>query len=228
MLYRNEGGEFGDVTKTIGLDRTIVARGAGFGDLDNDGWLDLYLGTGSPEMSALWPNVMFRNSAGREFQDVTQAGGFGHLQKGQAIAFADWDHDGDQDVFLQVGGLYLDDGFGDVFFRNPGHSNRSIALSLEGRESNRFGVGARVRVRFEEDARGTREVFAFVGVRSSSGCNPMRTSIGLGRAVRILELEVAWPGRSSQIFRDVPLDSFVRVREGERELRVEVLPPMAH
>jgi hypothetical protein len=62
--------------------------GAGFGDLDNDGWLDIYLGTGDPAYEALLPNRMFRNNEAKNFQDVTTSGGFGHLQKGHGIASA--------------------------------------------------------------------------------------------------------------------------------------------
>ena len=47
---------------------------------------------------------MYRNLDGAGFEDVTYAGGFGHIQKGHAVVFADLDHDGDQDVFEQMGG----------------------------------------------------------------------------------------------------------------------------
>jgi hypothetical protein len=62
-----------------------------FGDLDNDGWLDLYVGTGNPDLRSIIPNRMFRNVEGRRFEEVTLEGGFGHLQKGHATAFADLD-----------------------------------------------------------------------------------------------------------------------------------------
>ncbi len=75
------------MTKAVHLDRAILAMGANFGDLDNDGWLDIYLGTGEPSYEALLPNRMFRNHNGKDFQDVTTSGGFGHLQKGHGIAF---------------------------------------------------------------------------------------------------------------------------------------------
>ena len=60
--------------------------GANFGDLDNDGYLDIYLTTGQPDYAALMPNVMLRNDNGKRFQDVTTSGGFGHLQKGHGVA----------------------------------------------------------------------------------------------------------------------------------------------
>ena len=78
----------------MGLYKVIPTMGLNFGDLDNDGWLDFYLGTGNPDLGSLIPNRMFRNAGGRSFQDVTTAGNFGHLQKGHAICFGDFDNDG--------------------------------------------------------------------------------------------------------------------------------------
>ena len=72
--------------------------GANFGDLDNDGWLDAYFGTGMPDMRTLLPNRMMRNDGGTRFVDVTSSGGFGTVQKGHGISFGDIDHDGDQDI----------------------------------------------------------------------------------------------------------------------------------
>ena len=77
--------------------------GCNFGDLDNDGFLDMYLGTGRPSYLFLMPNVLFRNVGGRRFEDITAAAGTGHLQKGHGVAFADWDRDGDSDIFLEAG-----------------------------------------------------------------------------------------------------------------------------
>src|SRR5207248_513649 len=81
----------------------ILIMGASFGDLDNDGWLDFYLGTGDSLYTSLLPNRMFRNDSGRGFQDVTTAGGFGHLQKGHSLAFGDFDNDGEEVVFEEMG-----------------------------------------------------------------------------------------------------------------------------
>src|SRR5438045_7948375 len=120
--------------------------GNNFGDLDNDGWRDFYLGTGDPNLSTLIPNRMFRNAEGRFFQDVTTAGGFGHLQKGHGIAFGDIDNDGDQDVFEKMGGAVEADHYRSVLYENPGNDNRWLKLKLVGVPSNRSGIGARIKV----------------------------------------------------------------------------------
>ena len=146
-LYRNRGdGTFADVTREAGLYRVTAAMGLNYGDLDGDGFLDLYIGTGNPDLSTLVPNLMFRNDAGRRFQDVTTAVDAGHLQKGHGIAFGDVDDDGDQDVFEEMGGAVLTDRARSALYRNPGNANAFVGLELEGVRANRSALGARVAV----------------------------------------------------------------------------------
>jgi len=93
-----------------------------------------------------------------------------------------------------------------------------------GSDSNRFGVGTRVRVTIEEGGT-TRDVVEFVGAQSSFGGNSLQAELGLGAATRIVALELFWPkGRKLQRFTEVPLDAVVVVREGDA--RLEVLPPV--
>ena len=120
-LYRNTcRGGFEDVSEAAGVNRVSMAMGSNFGDIDNDGFLDFYLGTGSPSYGALVPNLLFRNEGGKRFTDVTTLTGTGHLQKGHGIAFGDVDGDGGQDIFLHTGGAVPGDVYGNVLFHNPG------------------------------------------------------------------------------------------------------------
>ncbi len=228
-LYENDGhGRFRDVTRAAGLMRVDFPMGCNFGDVDNDGWPDVYLGTGDPSFQALWPNVLLRNDGGRRFEDVTAASGTGHLQKGHGVAFADWDEDGDQDLFVEMGGAYADDAFWDVLFENPGFGNHWLKVALVGRESNRFGVGSRIRVRIAEPSAepsaeplAERDLFHFVGANSSFGGNPLRAELGLGQAARIVELEVFWPKTGkTQRFTEVPLDRSIVIDEGSDRLEL--------
>ena len=191
--------------------------GANFGDLDNDGFLDIYLATGDPDYQTLLPNAMLRNDAGRRFQNVTTAGGFGHLQKGHGVSFADIDNDGDQDIYHQLGGFYEGDGFSNALFANPGHGNSFLHVRLVATTGPRTAIGARIRVTLDTPA-GVREVHRAVGAVSSFGGSPLRQEIGLGDALRIRRLDVRWPVSGAlQSFENVPMNTMIRVTEGVEE-----------
>ncbi len=183
-VYRNRGdGTFEDTTAALGLARNIPTMGANFGDLDNDGYLDVYLGTGAPSYGMLIPNRMFLNQGGRGFVDVTTATGTGHLQKGHGVAFADLDNDGDEDVFANIGGAFPGDKYPNALFENPGHGNDWIAVQLVGKDSNRWGIGARIRVVLERDGK-LEERFRWVTSGGSFGASPLMQHIGLGADAR--------------------------------------------
>jgi hypothetical protein len=214
-LYRNTGGAFADVTRAAGLERVVPAMGANFGDLDEDGFLDFYLGTGAPSYAALVPNVMFRNRGDGTFVDVTTATGTGHLQKGHGVAFADLDDDGDQDVYANIGGFVPGDAYHKALFRNPGHGHRWLRVKLIGTRANRGAIGAKLAVTVVGEDGRERVRHREVGSGGSFGASPLEQHVGLGRAARVKSLEVEWPGRRlRQSFRDVPLDARIVVREG--------------
>jgi hypothetical protein len=224
-LYRNRGdGSFEDVTASVDLDRVAITMGANFGDLDNDGWSDLYLGTGDPDYRSLVPNRMFRSNAARAFQDVTTSGGFGHSQKGHAIAFADLDNDGDQEIYANLGGAMTGDWYYDALYENPGHGNAWITLRLEGREANRSAIGSRIRVDVEGPS-GERSIHASVGSGGSFGASSLQAEIGLGDAERIRAVELLWAGSGlRQRFEGLPLNRISSIREGEAQALPVDLP----
>ena len=225
LFHNNHDGTFTDVPHAAGLDRAITTMAANFGDLDNDGWLDVYLGLGESSYESLLPKRMFRNDEGRYFQDVTTSGGFGNLQKGHGIAFADIENNGNEDVFEELGGAFPGDRFMPTLYHNPGHGNHWVTLVLEGVKTNRAAYGARVTVTIEEQGR-ERSIYRAVGAVSSFGGNPMRQHIGVGKASRIKEIEVWWPVSGlRQHFRDVPVDRTFHIREGRDVLDpIEVKP----
>ena len=214
-LYRGDGkGGFSNVAKAQNLDEVSLPMGANFGDLDNDGFLDFYLGTGYPDYDALMPSVMYRNLGGHGFSDITFAGGFGHLQKGHGVAFADLDNDGDQDVYEQMGGFFRGDKAFNSLFENPGFGNHWITVKLVGTKSNRSAIGARIHIQIVEDGQ-LRSIYRHVNSGGSFGANPLRQSIGLGKASKIEQLVIDWPTTGKrQTFRDLALDQFVEITEG--------------
>ena len=217
LYHNNHDGTFTDVAAKMHLDRAILVMGASFSDLDNDGFLDIYLGTGESGLQALLPNRMFRNAQGREFQDITTSGGFGHLQKGHAVAFGDLGNNGHEDVFEEMGGAFPGDTYTSVLYRNPGNANHWITLELEGVRANRAAVGARVDVTVADSA-GRHHVVRTVGFGSSFGDSPLRQHIGLGQAQAVQSVEVRWPGSGTvQRFTGTALgiDRMWHLREGD-------------
>jgi hypothetical protein len=225
-LYRNNrDGTFTDVSHEVGIDQLLLTMGANYGDLDNDGWLDFYLGTGVPSLQTLVPNRMFRNDAGRAFQDVTTSGGFGHLQKGHAVAFGDIDNNGQQDVFAVMGGAIQSDKFWSTLYKNPGHDNHWIQLRLKGVKANRMAAGARIRAVITENGK-VREVHRVVGSGGSFGASPLRPHLGIGKAASVDLLEVRWPGSNTvQAFAGpIAADTVYEITEGAPELRKAIVP----
>ena len=220
-LYQgNAKGGFAEVGKKANLVIPNAPMGVNFGDLDNDGYLDFYLGTGWPDYEALMPNLMYRNMQGERFADVTTSSGFGHLQKGHGVAFADLDNDGDQDIFEQMGGFYSGDKYFDALYENPGFGNHWIAVQLRGTKSNCSAIGARIRIDIIEDGK-PRTIYKYVNSGGTFGANPLRQSIGLGKAGRVRELQVFWPATGKpQSFREVSMDRFIQIIEGEDEFSV--------
>ncbi|MDE3194731.1 MAG: VCBS repeat-containing protein, partial [Acidobacteriota bacterium] len=146
-LYRNLGnGAFRDVTEETGLNKVFMPMGSNFGDVDNDGYPDIYFGTGEPSYASLLPNVLLHNEGGKKFVDITASSGTGELHKGHGVAFADLDNDGDEDLLEVVGGAIPGDSHAFRLFENPGNGNDWIGVKLVGVKANRAAIGAKVKV----------------------------------------------------------------------------------
>ena len=227
-LYRNNhNGTFTDVTKEAGVFKVLESMGANFGDLDNDGWLDFYVGVGDPSLGTLAPHRMFRNDGQGHFQDVTTSGGFGQLQKGHGIAFGDLNNDGAQDVYSVVGGALLGDHYHNQLFANPGHGNHWLKLKLQGVQSNRSALGARIKV-VTKTSEGEHVIHRVVGSGGSFGASPLQQEIGLAQGWAIERVEIFWPATGkTQTLRGLALDRCYAVREGDDVAREIVLKSFA-
>ncbi len=216
-LYRNnQRGGFEDVTAKVNLNRVIPTMGANFSDVDNDGFVDFYLGTGAPSYTALMPNFMFRNREGKRFVDVTASTGTGHLQKGHGVAFGDWDNDGDQDLYVNIGGFIPGDKYNKALFANPNQSNGNhwLAVKLIGAKSNRAAIGAKIKLTLVE-AKGAKTIrFREVSSGGSFGASSLMQHFGLGKAAKIDALEITWPmSKQVQVFRNVAMDQALTIQE---------------
>ena len=224
-LYRNNAdGTFSDVTKAAGLNRMLLGMAGNFGDLDNDGFLDMYLGTGAPDLTMLIPNRLMRNNGGR-YQDVTTSANVGNIQKGHGIAFGDLDHDGDQDIYTVIGGAYEGDIYFNALYENPGHGNDWLKLKLVGVKSNRAAIGARIKVTVETPS-GKRAIHKTVNSGATFGASPLRQEIGLGNANRIDQVEIWWPTSGiRQTVTQLEKNRAYTIREGENTAKEIALKP---
>jgi tetratricopeptide (TPR) repeat protein len=214
-LYRNKhDGTFEDVTEKVGLDKVYMPMGGNFGDLTNDGFLDVYLGSGNPNLTALVPYVLFKNKEGKSFVDITQSSGTGEWHKGHAVVFADLTRQGNEDILTRVGGAIPPDEHNVRVFENPGNKNDWLNVRLVGVKTNRSGVGAEIHVTVQDGNAAPRSIYRTVGQTSSFGGNPMEQHIGLGPNAHEIALDIWWPTtRTRQHFTGIEKDQYIEIKE---------------
>ncbi len=219
LYHNNRNGTFTNVSKQAGLTKSVFSMGANFGDFDNDGYLDMYLGAGNPDYKSLEPAKLLRNVQGKRFVDVTTAARVGNLQKGHGVSFADLDNDGDQDIYAEVGGAYTGDVYYNSLYLNPGQNNNHwICISLQGTRGNYSAMGARIKVTFKQNGI-TRSVYRDENSGGSFGCSPLRKEIGIGQATVIDEITITWPGTGEvQTFANIQPGRFIKIKQGNDKI----------
>ncbi|HMV70130.1 MAG TPA: CRTAC1 family protein, partial [Myxococcota bacterium] len=213
-LYHNTPAGFVDVTAEVGLDDVHSTMGGGFGDLDMDGFPDIYLGTGGTSYDAIEPNIAYHNSGGVRFLDVTSSVGMGHLQKGHGVCFGDIDEDGDEDLWADIGGAFPGDRFGNALFLNPTEGRHSVHLRLEGTTANRSAIGAHVRI-----VTPGRTFHHWVGTGGSFGANSLQVEGALGDETEVVRVEIDWPYGETEVVDPIEIDAVTWIRQGEGAVR---------
>jgi len=217
-LYHNDGkGNFVDVTRVarIGVENRYVGWGAGIVDLDNDGYPDIFMVTGSvypelektmPQFPNKTPRVVFRNLGNGTFEELLDEAGPGvsapHCSRG--CAFGDFDNDGDLDVLIvnlnEPPSLLRNDLRG---------SNHWLKLKLVGTKSNRSAIGARVVVRYGKKVQ-AQEVLS---QSSFYSVNDSRLHFGLG-SEKTADIAIRWPSGAHEELKAVASDQLIVVKEG--------------
>lgn len=217
-LYENNGdGTFTDVTELRGLDKSIFGMGFNYGDLNNDGYLDLYFGTGDPNFESIIPNRMFLNINGEHFEEVSFSGGFSNIQKGHGISWGDIDNDGDEDIYITMGGAHEGDIYQNQLLINPTSNKNWINISLKGKTSNKAAIGTKVHLVTSTQ----KHIHRVVSQGASFGANSFRLEIGLEKAEVIEKLEINWPSSGiTQRFENIRANQFILIEELQKEYKI--------
>ncbi len=197
LFHNNGDGTFDDRSAASGLltlSRPWSAWGCGLVDLDNDGWLDLFVAGGGLDVSEPQPNRILGNVQGKFFDASGTVGpGFDVPRLHRGAAFADFDNDGRIDVAVSALGAPLE------LWMNRSPARHWLQVKLHGQQSNRSALGARIACRSGARTQ-IRSVSNSVGYASSSD---LRVHFGLGEE-RAASLEIRWPSGVVQKV-DVPL-----------------------
>lgn len=218
-IFRNDGkGNFDDRTRAakVGVETRFVSWGTGLVDLDNDGYPDIFVVTGSvypeverklPDYPYKTPRILFRNLGNGTFEELTDQAGpaMAELHSGRGCAFGDFDNDGDIDI------LIVNMNEPPSLLRNDitGRQNW-IKVKLEGVKSNRSAIGARVLVHYGKKV----QAQARVSQASYYSSNDPRLHFGLGE-VRTVDIEVVWPNGLRERHSGITANQVVHIREGQ-------------
>src|SRR6202140_2516020 len=218
-LYKNLGhGEFEDLAMRSHLGQPslpLVGWGTTFFDMDNDGWLDLFVANGHvyPQMDTVKgsvayaePMLLHRNLHDGIFEEVSKAAGISDmpLKSRRGAAFGDIANNGNVDiVVLNVGEPPS------LLLNTNKNGNHRVLFRLVGTKSNRAAIGARVTIR----AGGMTQFDEVRGGGSYLSQNDLRLHFGLGSATKIDLVEVRWPSGKTESLKDVVADNIYTIVE---------------
>jgi hypothetical protein len=223
-LFHNDGkGNFDDVTLSsrIGVETRYICWGAGMVDLDNDGYPDIFMVTGSvypeverklPQYPNKSPRAIFRNLGNGTFEElVTEAGpGIGAAHCSRGCAFGDFDNDGDLDILI----VNLNEP--PSLLRNDLSGKQNwIKVKLQGVKSNRSAIGARVLVRYG----GKVQAQAVLSQSSYYSCNDPRLHFGLGPFEKV-DIEIFWPNGLHERHDQIGSNQLVTLKEGAGQVAI--------
>lgn len=236
ILLQESPGVFKEHNEFFGGDMPMATMGASFGDVNNDGCWDFYLGTGNPESWFVLPNLFYvgESLAGQctgRMENVSMLEGLGTIQKGHGVVFFDFDGDGDQDVYSSLGGMWPGDAWPNQLFVNDGREMGGfVRLRLRGRKTNRFGLGARISVRGRREGGGSIVRRVQMDNKTGFGSTPYIAHVGMSDAIAVENVEVFWPASACVQKYDVDLNETSTLDEmdcwhgsGSQSLRVRAI-----
>ena len=213
-----------EVAYLTGLANTDWTWSPKFADVDNDGWIDLFLTTGMSrdfvnndliavrrERGASWrqasvlrqANLAFRNLGDLQFRQAGPEWGLDQVSASYGAAFADLDRDGDLDLIVANFGEPV------AVYRNTGSNGHRVLIRLRGTRGNPWGIGTTARIETPSGAQ-TRSLTLASGFASS---NEPLLHFGLGRHRQIDRLVLNWPSGHRQSFENLEADRLYTITE---------------
>jgi enediyne biosynthesis protein E4 len=228
-LYWNQGDYFIDVARKAGIASLTMAPvkwGTGFGDFDNDGWLDIVVANGNfsslldtlpKEGKFAQPIQLFRNRGNLTFEEVADESGLntGRLYSRRGTAFGDINNDGNLDVVI-----FNANAPPSVFLNQTKNENHRALFRLIGTKSNRLAIGARMRVNTSKMT----QIDEVHGGGSYNSTSDTRLHFGLGSEATINKIEIFWPSGLRQEFSDIQADAIYEIKEGQPIRKTTQLP----
>lgn len=212
LLFRNQGdGTFRDVSAAAGITGWHGAMSSQIADLNNDGFAEIVLGTGNPELDWTEPKALFENDGRGGFKETAASAGLLQFGMLHGIACADYDDSGYLSLFGSFGGFYWGTRELSRLYRNTGRGHRALEIKLIGRHCNRDAIGARLQLRA-----GTQRLFRWVdGGNGFGSLNSRVVHFGLGTRDHADALAVIWPCGRQQTFRGLAAGQRIEIVEGE-------------
>ncbi len=216
LLFRNNGdGTFRNISDQAGITGWYGGMSSQVGDLDNDGFDEIMIGTGNPALDWTEPKPLFHNNGKGQFTDIAESAGLIHFGMLHGTALADYDNSGNLSLFGSFGGFYWGTRESTKLYRNLGSGNSSLEIRLIGTRSNRDAIGARISA-----LAGKRRIHKWVNGGNGFGvANSKIVHLGLGRDQKVDSLEVLWPSGLRQSFRGIPAGQRIEITEGKTSLR---------
>ena len=201
-LYRNDGnGHFAEVAVAAGVANVGGSMGARFWDMDNDGYLDLYVSKGGAEPNRVETDLMYHNKGDGTFELVGSQVGMTNRTAGHGPTACDFDKDGDLDFLLPSGSMVHATAARSILYQNMGPTQSAITFRPQGESGNKDATGARVFLQIGD-------IHRIGQITTGSGYSsmaPQEAWFGVGNATTIDQVTVVWRSGVTRTATNVPV-----------------------